>query len=84
MAKTTFTGPVQSNNGFLGNVTGTVTGGAEGVITPAGYELAALPTNGDFANGTIIYVSDANSGVGTIAFNDGTDWIDIKTGLAVA
>ena len=84
MAQTTFSGPVKSDNGFLGNVTGNVTGTAsavDGAITADGYTLSALPTV--VVNG-IIVVTDANSGAGTVCFGKGTDWIDVKTGLAVA
>ena len=45
------------------------------------YTLATFPTA---TEGLVIYVSDANSGVGTIAFGNGTNFIDIKTGLTVA
>lgn len=33
MARTTFSGPVKSNNGFEGNVTGNVTGNLTGTVT---------------------------------------------------
>jgi hypothetical protein len=84
MASTTFSGPVTSTNGFIGAVTGNVTGTAsavDGAITADGYTLTTLPTV--VVNG-IIVVTDANSGAGTVCFGKGTDWIDIKTGLAVA
>ena len=77
MAQTRFTGPVVSDNGFIGNVTGNVTG----TPTLNAYTLATLPT---VVVGALIYVSDANTGAGTVAFGKGTSWIDIKTGLAVA
>ena len=51
-----------------------------GFIAPT-YTLATLPTA---TAGLVIYVSDANSSVGTIAFGNGTNFIDIKTGLTVA
>jgi hypothetical protein len=73
MARTTFSGPVKSNNGFEGNITGTP--------TLAAYTLASLPT---VVVGALIYVSDANTGAGTVCFGKGSSWIDIKTGLAVA
>jgi hypothetical protein len=79
MARTTFSGPVKSDNGFEGDILG--------FVTPPAYTLATLPANADYADGTMIYVSDATnvgSGTGTICFNDGTDWIDISTGIAVA
>ena len=77
MARTTFSGPVKSDNGFEGNVVGNLTG----TPTLAAYTLATLPT---VVVGALIYVSDANTGAGTVAFGKGTSWIDIKTGLAVA
>ena len=80
MARTTFSGPVKSDNGFEGNVTGTASAVA-GSITANAYTLATLPTV--VVNG-IIVVTDANTGAGTVCFGKGTDWIDVKTGLAVA
>ena len=74
MATTTFSGPVKSDNGFE------VSAAGGGVTFPA-YTLAALPTA---TTGLVIYVSNANSGAGTIAFGNGTNFIDIKTGLTVA
>lgn len=80
MASTTFSGPVTSTNGFVGNVTGTASA-VDGAITADGYTLATLPTV--VVNGVIV-VTDANSGAGTVCFGKGTDWIDVKTGAAVA
>lgn len=80
MARTTFTGPVKSNNGFEGNVTGTASA-VSGAVTPQAYTLATLPT---VVANRIIVVTDANTGAGTVCFGKGSDWIDIKTGLAVA
>jgi len=51
-----------------------------GFLAPA-YTLTTLPTA---SAGLVIYVSNANSGVGTIAFGNGSVFIDIKTGLQVA
>jgi hypothetical protein len=79
MARTTFSGPVKSDNGFEGNITG-VASAVNGEITAQGYLVAALPTV--VVNG-IIVVTDANSGAGTVCFGKGTSWIDISTGLAV-
>ena len=76
MASTTFSGPVTSTNGFIGNVTGTSTGMA---VLPA-YTTTTLPT---VVVGGLIYVSNANTNAGTVCFGKGSSWIDIKTGLAV-
>jgi hypothetical protein len=67
MANTTFTGPVVSTNGF---------------VAPT-YTVATVPTVGDYAIGTIIYVSDGLAGAPTLAVNDGSDWIS-AAGTAVA
>lgn len=72
MAQTRFSGPVKSDNGFEGNVTGTP--------TLVAYTTTTLPT---VVVGALIYVSDANSGAGTVCFGKGTSWIDISTGVAV-
>ena len=79
MARTSFSGPVASANGFEGNVTGTASAVA-GAITANGYLVGALPTV--VVNG-IIVVTNANSGAGTVCFGKGTSWIDISTGVAV-
>lgn len=81
MSSTTFSGPVTSTNGFIGNVTGTASGAA-GLIVPSAYTLATLPA-AVVAN-QVIVVTDANTGAGTVCFGKGAAWIDIKTGLAVA
>ena len=67
MSLTTFSGPVQSQAGFL--------------YTPVLLaEVAAItPTLG-----LVIFVSDASSGLGALCFGNGTDFIDIATGLPVA
>ena len=87
MARTSFSGPVASANGFEGSVTGNVTGNVTGTasavagaITANGYLVSALPPV--VVNG-IIVVTDANSGAGTVCFGKGTSWIDISTGVAV-
>jgi hypothetical protein len=80
MARTSFSGPVASANGFEGNVTGNVTGSLTGMPVLPAYLVAALPT---VVVGGLIYVSNANSGAGTVCFGKGTSWIDISTGVAV-
>ena len=88
MASTTFSGPVTSQNGFVGGVTGNVTGNVTGAVDASGATLeapqalvGALPSAA--VVGRILVVTDANTGVGTVCFSDGSDWIDVKTGLAV-
>ena len=79
MARTTFSGPVKSDNGFEGNITGTASA-VSGAVTLQGFTVATLPTV--VVNGVIV-VTDANSGAGTVCFGKGTSWIDISTGAAV-
>lgn len=42
------------------------------------YTIMSLPT---IIEGAIIYISDANSGNGAMAFGNATAWIDVGTGL---
>lgn len=58
MARTTFSGPVDSDNGF---------------ILPA-YTVATQPDATAVDAGTIIYVSDGLAGAPTIAVSNGTIW----------
>ena len=50
MARTTFSGPVKSDNGFEGDITGNVTGGVAGAVAATTLSasgtvtLSALPT----------------------------------------
>ena len=80
MAQTRFSGPVASDNGFIGDVTGNVTGSVTGMAVLPAYTTTTLPT---VVVGGLIYVSNANTNAGTICFGKGSSWIDIKTGLAV-
>jgi hypothetical protein len=52
MARTTFTGPVKSLNGFEGDITGNVTGNVAGVVSPSSLVLPASTSTllGDKAN----------------------------------
>ncbi len=72
MASTTFSGPVTSTNGFIGDI--------EGMPVLLTYTTTTLPT---VVVGGLIYVSNANTNAGTVCFGKGSSWIDIKTGLAV-
>ena len=51
MARTTFSGPIKSDNGFEGNITGNVTGGVAGAVAATtlsasgAVTLSALPTS---------------------------------------
>jgi hypothetical protein len=81
MATTHFSGPVNSANGFQGNVTGDVTGTVTGLVVVPTYTVATLP---DAVEGGIIRVSDGAAGSDILAFSDGTDWLRSDTGAAVS
>lgn len=53
-----------------------------GTIGVPVYTLTTLPS-ATTAN-KVIVVSNANTGAGTVAFSNGTNWIDVRTGVAVA
>ena len=66
MALTSFSGPVQSQNGFVG-----------AVQVPT-YTVAAAPSAASLA-GTVIYVSNGAAGSPVLAFSDGTNWLRVDT-----
>lgn len=83
MAKTTFTGPLHSTGGFVGDLEGDVTGNVipNAPLKLRSYTVAGVPSAS--ANvGSLIYVS--NSGDGEAAFSNGTDWIGMESGAPVA
>lgn len=59
MARTTFSGPVKSNNGFEGNVVGNVTGGVTGAVAATtlsasgAVTLSGLPTSDPLVAGQL-------------------------------
>jgi hypothetical protein len=72
MASTTFSGPVTSTNGFIGD------------IKVPTYTVASAPSASDAGAGTIIYVSNGAQGSAIIAFSDGTNWKRSDTGGTIA
>jgi hypothetical protein len=75
MASTTFSGPVTSTNGFIGETTGAATLPTYTVTTANA--LATKPA------GKLIYVSNGLAGSPCIAVGDGTNWIS-PAGTAIA
>jgi len=71
MASTTFSGPVTSNNGFIG------------AIKLPTYTVATAPSASAAGAGTVVYVSNGLAGAPTVAVSDGTDWIS-AAGTAIA
>lgn len=75
MGASTFSGPVNSDNGFVGSVTG--------AVQVPEYTVANAPSaSGE--TGTIIYVSNGAAGSPIIAFSDGTNWKRSDTGATIA
>ena len=72
MASTTFSGPVTSTNGFVGD------------IQVPTYTVASAPSAASAGAGTLIYVSNGAAGSAILAFSDGTDWLRSDTGAAIA
>jgi hypothetical protein len=72
MATTNFSGPVNSTNGFIGD------------IKVPTYTVASAPSASDAGAGTIIYVSNGAAGSAIIAFSDGTNWKRSDTGGTIA
>ncbi len=66
MANTTFSGPVTSQNGFIGNVVGSVQ-------VPT-YTVASAPAATGLT-GTVIYVSNGLAGAPCLAVSNGANWI---------
>ena len=72
MASTTFSGPVTSTNGFIGD------------IKVPTYTVTSAPSAASAGAGTVIYVSNGAAGSAILAFSDGTDWLRSDTGAAIA
>jgi hypothetical protein len=72
MATTHFSGPVDSTNGFIGD------------IKVPTYTVASAPSASDAGAGTIVYVSNGAAGSAILAFSDGTDWKRSDTGATIS
>ncbi len=80
MANTTFSGPVISQNGFVGNVTGNVTGNVAGVVAPT--SLQAPTSTSVLLGGKANPVNTANKVVGTTVYNTTTKTFYVAQGTA--
>jgi len=72
MASTTFSGPVTSTDGFIGD------------IKVPTYTVATAPSASSAGAGTIVYVSNGAAGSAIIAFSDGTNWKRSDTGATIS
>ena len=75
MGTTSFSGPVNSAAGFVGDLTGAVK-------LPA-FTVATAPSAAGIA-GTLIFVSDGAAGAAVVAFSDGTDFLRVDTLAAIS
>lgn len=80
MAQTTFSGPVKSDNGFIGSVTGDIVGA---VKLPT-YTVASAPSASTAGAGTLIYTSNGAAGSPVVAFSNGTNWLRVDTLATIA
>jgi len=72
MASTTFSGPVTSTAGFIGDI-----------VLPT-YTVANAPSAATAGAGTIVYVSNGAGGTAILAFSDGTNWKRSDTGATIS
>ena len=72
MASTTFSGPVTSTNGFIGD------------IRVPTYTVLTAPSASAAGAGTLIYVSNGAAGQPILAFSDGTNWKRSDTGATIS
>ncbi len=72
MATTNFSGPVNSTNGFIGD------------IKVPTYTVATAPSASDAGAGTVVFVSNGAAGAAILAFSNGTDWKRSDTGATIA
>ena len=79
MAQTRFSGPVVSDNGFIGTITGNVSGR----VTLPSSTVAGVPAAAG-NTGALIYVSNGAAGDAVVAFSDGTNWLRVDTLVAIS
>jgi hypothetical protein len=75
MGTSSFSGPVNSAAGFVGDLVGAVK-------LPA-YTVATAPSASAAGAGATIYVSNGAAGAPTVAVSNGTNWIG-SNGIAIA
>lgn len=79
MAQTTFSGPVASDNGFVGDIAGNVAGS----VTLPTYTVSQANALTPKTAGKLIYVSNGLAGAPCVAVGNGTSWIS-PAGTAIA
>lgn len=71
MARTTFSGPVKSDNGFEGDIVGNIAGS----VTLPTYTVTSANALTPKTAGKLIYVSNGLAGAPCVAVGNGTNWI---------
>jgi hypothetical protein len=79
MANTHFSGPVNSENGFVGDFVGDVTGS----VTLPAYTVTTANALATKPIGKVIYVSNGLAGAPCLAVGNGTIWVS-PAGTAIA
>jgi hypothetical protein len=72
MANTTFSGPVNATNGFVGTIKVTT------------YTVASAPSAATAGAGSLVYVSNGAAGSAILAFSDGTNWKRSDTAATIS
>ena len=83
MARTTFSGPVKSDNGFEGAITGNVVGNVVGSVTLPTYTVSQANALTPKTAGKLIYVSNGLAGAPCVAVGNGTIWVS-PAGTAIS
>lgn len=79
MSTTTFSGPVVSNNGFVGNVTGNVTGNVSAATVAATGNITADSTLAVVAGGAAAFLATTTADLG-IYFGSGVPTVSAAKG----
>mgnify|MGYP000341794989 FL=1 len=72
MANTTFSGPVNATNGFVGTIKVTT------------YTVASAPSAATAGAGSLVFVSNGAGGNPILAFSDGTNWKRSDTAATIS
>ena len=79
---------IRALTGFMGNLTGNVTGDIIGDVTPNSYTVAQLEDGttlpADENENKVVVCSNGDGGDLCLAISDGTDWLRVAVGAAVA
>lgn len=79
MARTTFSGPVKSDNGFEGDIIGNIVG----TVTLPTYTVSQANALTPKTAGKLIYVSNGLAGAPCVAVGNGTIWVS-PAGTAIS